>query len=89
LTKLRVKVVPGASRDAVAGWLGDALKVRVAAPAERGRANAAVEALVADALGLPPGCACIVAGKTSSRKTLEISGLTTAEIRERLSSRTA
>jgi uncharacterized protein YggU (UPF0235/DUF167 family) len=89
LTKLRVKVVPGASRDAVAGWLGDALKVRVAAPAERGRANAAVEALVAGALGLPPGCARIVSGKTSSRKILEISGLSEAEIRERLSSRSA
>ena len=45
--RLQLKVVPGSSKDEVAGWLGDALKVRVGAPAERGRANAAVEKLVA------------------------------------------
>ncbi len=41
--KLDLKVVPKSSRDCIAGWLGDALKVRVRAPAERGKANAAVE----------------------------------------------
>ncbi|MFP6608142.1 MAG: DUF167 domain-containing protein, partial [Myxococcota bacterium] len=50
---MRVKVVPGSSRDAIAGWLGEALKVRVRAPAERGKANASVEKIVADALGVP------------------------------------
>ena len=40
--ELEVKVVPGASRSEVTGWLGDSLKIRVAAPPERGKANAAV-----------------------------------------------
>jgi uncharacterized protein YggU (UPF0235/DUF167 family) len=85
--KLPIKVVPGASRDCVAGWLGETLKVRVAAPAEQGRANAAVEALVADALGIAKDRVRIVAGSTSARKILEISGLSEAEIRERIANR--
>ena len=44
---LRVKAVPGAKRDAIAGALGDRLKIRVAAPPEDGQANAAIRALLA------------------------------------------
>ena len=55
--KLPIKVVPASSRDCIAGWLGDTLKVRVGAPAERGKANAAAERLVAEALGIPSKCA--------------------------------
>jgi hypothetical protein len=84
LSHLRVKVVAGASRDAIAGWLGDALKVRVSAAPERGKANAAVEALIARALGLPRGSVRVVAGETVPRKLVEIAGLTEAEVRERL-----
>ena len=50
--KIQVKVIPSSSRDAIAGWLGEALKVRVSAPPERGLANAAVETVVAAALGV-------------------------------------
>jgi uncharacterized protein (TIGR00251 family) len=81
---LRVKVVPSSSRDRIAGWLGDSLKVRVQAPAERGKANAAVERIVAEALGLPETCARVVRGRTSARKLVEISGLSEAEVRRRL-----
>ena len=77
-------MVPGASRDRVAGWLGDALEVSVRAPAERGRANAAVEALLPAALCLAPGDARVVAGASSPRKQLEIRWLSLAEIRARL-----
>lgn len=82
---LRIKVVPGSSRDCVAGWLGDTLKVRVSAPAERGKANAAAEKTVAEALGVPKECARIVRGTTSARKLVEISGLSQSEIYDRLS----
>lgn len=82
--RLAIKVVPGASRDGVAGWLGDALKIRVAAPPERGKANAAVERVLADALGVAPESVRVVAGATSARKTVEIAGLGEAEIRARL-----
>src|SRR5262249_11748784 len=83
-TRLAVKVVPGSSQDGIAGWLGDTLKVRVSAPAERGKANAAVEALLADALGVPRDCVRIGAGTASPRKVVEIAGLTEAEVRSRL-----
>ncbi len=83
-TLLELKVIPGAKRAAVAGWLGEALKVRVRAPAERGKANAAVEQLVAAALGLPIAKVEIVSGMTSPRKRIAISGLSHDEIRERL-----
>lgn len=83
--KLAVKVVPGASRSGIAGWLGNALKVRVAAPPERGRANAAVEALVAGALGVPRSGVRVVTGGASPRKTLEIEGLCESEVHRRLS----
>ncbi len=80
-----VKVVPGSSRDSIAGWLGEALKVRVRAPAERGKANESVEKIVAEALGVPRECARIIAGRTSPRKTIEISGLSEADVHQRLS----
>ena len=84
VTRLKVKVVPGASRTQIAGWLGDALKIRVSAPPEKGRANAAVAAVVAEALGLPAGSAVVVAGKSSPRKQVEVHGLCREEIVRRL-----
>lgn len=87
-TRLPIKVVPGSSREGVAGWLGGALKIRVSAPAERGRANAAVEEILAKALGLPKQHVRIVAGTSAARKVVEIAGLSEAEIRQRLSKRT-
>ena len=82
--KLTVKVVPGASRTEIVGWLGEALKVRVSAPPERGKANAAVEAAIAAALGLPDTAVNVVLGTTSPRKTVEISGMTEEAVHARL-----
>ena len=76
--------MPSSSRDAIVGWLGDELKVRVSAPPERGRANAAVEKLVADALGVAVKGARVVSGRTSPHKVLEVAGLSESEARERL-----
>lgn len=83
-SRLELKVVPGASRAGIAGWLGDKLKVRVRAPPERGRANAAVIALLAAALGIPEERLRIVAGTSSARKVVEIDGLSAAQVRARL-----
>ena len=85
IIKLAIKVVPGSSRDDIAGWLGDTLKVRVTAAPERGKANAAVEKTLAAALGVPARCVRIVAGGTSPRKIVEIAGLSEAEVHRRLS----
>ena len=82
--RLSVKAVPNASRDAVIGWIGDALKVKVRAPALDGRANESLRELVAGELGLPIGAVEIVRGAKSRLKVLEVRGLTPAEVRARL-----
>lgn len=69
---LQVKVVPKSSRDRVAGWVGDRLKVQVTAAPEKGKANAAVIDVLAEALGLPRRAVRITGGETSPQKTVEI-----------------
>lgn len=82
--RLPVKVVPGASRDEITGWLGNRLKIRVSAPAESGKANAAIRKLLARKLRIHRHAITIVSGTTSPRKTLDISTLTKAELKQRL-----
>jgi uncharacterized protein (TIGR00251 family) len=82
--RLSVKVVPKSSRDAVVGWVGESLKICVTAPPEKGRANAAVEAVLSEVLGLPRERVVIIAGHASPRKTVEINGLDEHEVRHRL-----
>jgi len=84
-TKLTVKVIPGASQDQVVGWLGAALKVRVRAQPEKGKANTAVVALLADFLSTPAGNIDVCYGQTSRNKVIEIRGISDAEIRKKIS----
>jgi uncharacterized protein (TIGR00251 family) len=77
---LHCKVVPGASRNAVAGVLGDRLKVAVTAPPESGRANKAVLAFLAGALGLPKSALRVVRGPGTPLKTIEVRGLEAADV---------
>ncbi|MBI1338503.1 MAG: DUF167 domain-containing protein [Phycisphaera sp.] len=84
MARIPVKVVPGAKRDEIAGWLGEALKVRVSAPPEKGKANEAVRGVIARALGVPVDAVVIVSGHTSPRKGVEVCGVGELEIRERL-----
>ena len=71
---IRVKAVPGASRDAIAGLLGDRLKVRISAAPEGGKANKAIEKLIAKSLGIKPARVSVIAGKTNAEKTIRIEG---------------
>lgn len=71
--ELRIKVVPGANRSGIADLLGDRLKVRVAEPAEHGKANRAVIELLRDWLSVKE--IVVVAGQASARKTVRIAGL--------------
>ncbi len=83
-TLLRVKVVPGASRSAVAGAYGDALRVQVAAPPEKGRANRALVAFLAERLGVRPAELEIVKGTSNPRKTVRVAGMVPADVLARL-----
>lgn len=81
---LQIKVVPGASRNRIVGRLGEALKVQVAAAAERGKANQAVIELLAEALGVRANQIELVQGHTQPRKTFRISGLEQAALEAKL-----
>lgn len=82
--EVRVKVVPGASRDRIAGMLGNALKLQVAAAPERGRANAAVAAILAKTLRVGLRDVTVVRGQTSPMKVIRISGVTAQRAAELL-----
>lgn len=79
---VRVWLVPGASRSGVVGAHGDALKIRVSAPPERGRANAAAVALLREALR--PAVVELVSGESTRRKTFAVRGLDAPEVVHRL-----
>ena len=79
--RFKLRVVPGARRDAVLGGHGAALRVAVRAVAEKGRANEAVTRLLAAALGLAADRVVLVAGFGGRDKVVEVRGLGPAEVR--------
>ena len=84
MTVFAVKVVPRAAKDEIVGWLEDALKVRVQAPPQDGRANRALEVLLAEALSLKKNAVTVTTGRASALKRVAIAGLTREEIVRRL-----
>lgn len=79
-----VRVQPGAARTGLVGRHGDALKVRVTAPADRGRANAMVEALLAEVFGVPRRAVAVTTGASSRTKRVRVDGLDLAGASSRL-----
>lgn len=79
-----VKVVPGAARDRITGLLGDALKVQIAAPAEKGKANERLCGVLAAALGVPRRSVQVTSGHGSPRKLVTVYGTTAALLRATL-----
>jgi len=77
---LSVQIRPRASRNAVAGWVGEALKIRLTAPPVEGAANAACLAFLADLLDLPQSQLEILRGDRSRHKVIRITGLTQNEV---------
>lgn len=82
--ELALKVVPGAKRDGITGWLGESLKIRVSAPPEKGRANEAVVRVLAEALALDARAIRVVSGASSPRKRVAVDGLRDDELRARI-----
>ena len=81
---LAIKAVPNAPRSAVVGWLGDALKIKIHAPALEGRANDALCKFLADELGLQRRAVTLAHGNKSRQKLIRIAGLSLAEVKSRL-----
>jgi uncharacterized protein (TIGR00251 family) len=71
---LRVHAQPGAKRSEVAGLHGDAVKIRVAAPALEDRANAALVEFLAGRFAIPKRDVRLIAGERSREKRFEIRG---------------
>lgn len=71
---LAVHVHPGAKRTEVAGVYGDALRIRLAAPAIDGRANTALCEFVAQQLGVAKSAVEVKCGRTSRRKLVTVVG---------------
>jgi uncharacterized protein (TIGR00251 family) len=81
--RLLLLVTPGARRTQVVGLQGDRLKVRVAAPPEKGAANQELLAFLAERLQVPRKALRLALGAQSRAKVVEVQGLE-PELRERL-----
>jgi uncharacterized protein len=83
-TRLRLRVIPSSARAGVVGRHGEAWKLRVTAPPERGRANDATLDLLAETLGVERADLRLVSGQSARDKTVEVSGLSSDEAERRL-----
>lgn len=73
---IAVKVVPKSAKTALAGKMADGCwKVRVAAVAERGKANRELIAFLAGHFGVAPSRVRILTGETSTHKRIRIEGI--------------
>lgn len=81
---LSVRVQPRASRNEVAGLVGETLKIKLTAPPVEGEANAACLKFLAKLLDLAPSRLAIIRGDRSRNKVVRITGLTQTEVTARL-----
>ncbi len=79
-----VQAQPGARQNAVTGEHAGRLRVAVTQAPEKGKANKALIAVLADALGLKKSQVALVAGETSSQKKFLVTGVSLPELSRRL-----
>ncbi len=80
----KVRVQPKASRNQVDGYSADRLRLRVTAPPQDGKANAAVISLLAETLGVPKSRLRVIRGHGSREKLVEVTALTTEDVERAL-----
>ena len=81
---LTLRVIPRARRDQVAGIHGDALKIRISAPAVEGAANRSLIAFLANTLEVRRQQIHIQSGERSRLKRVHVSGISMADVLLRL-----
>ena len=81
-----MRVTPNSTRNEVAGFADGVLRVKVAAPPVKGKANKELIALLSQTLGVDKSRAIIIHGHTSRSKVIAIDGLSQEEVMKRLSS---
>ena len=82
--KITVQVQPGARRNEVLGFEDGVLKVKIAAPPVKGRANKELIAFLSQILKVSKGSITLEKGATSRRKLIRVSGLSQAEVAKHL-----
>jgi uncharacterized protein (TIGR00251 family) len=87
MVRFAVRVTPRASRAAITGVHGGALKVSLTAPPVEGAANAALIELLSSALGVPKRAVRIEHGDHNRQKTLAVEGVTLAAVRALIKAR--
>jgi len=81
---IALRVYPNASRDEVLGFAGGVLRVKLAAPPVKGKANARLVAFLSKRLDVDKGSVEIVKGHTGRNKLVTIHGLSLEDITKRL-----
>ena len=81
---INVMIVPGSSKTAIAGLLGDKLKIKVAAPPEKGKANENLIAFLADILSVKKSDITVISGLTNPIKQLRIRSALMEQVRLKL-----
>jgi uncharacterized protein (TIGR00251 family) len=81
---IHVRAQPGAKQNGITGEHAGMLKVSVTAPADKGRANAAIIACLADHLGTSKSAISLVYGATSRQKKFLVAGQLLPEVAKRL-----
>ena len=84
MTTIRVHVIPKAKIDKVVGEHGDAIKIKLRAPAVEGKANAALRRFLAEKLSVPQRAIALERGEKSRDKVIRIDHLSEEDIRRRL-----
>ncbi len=85
---IRVHIIPNAKIDKVVGERGDAIKIKLRAPALEGKANAALRFFLADELNISQRAIVLEHGQRSRDKVVRIDGLSEEAIRRSLMTRT-
>ena len=83
-TTFAIRLQPRASRNAVVGEMGDALKITLTAPPVDGKANEACIEFLAILLKVPRSSVTIASGESSRNKVIRVAGLSSQQVRERL-----
>jgi uncharacterized protein len=81
---IRVHVIPNAKIDKVMGEHGDAIKIKLRAPAIEGKANTALRRFLAEQLEIPQRAIALERGERSRDKVIRIDGLSEGDICRRL-----
>jgi uncharacterized protein (TIGR00251 family) len=78
------KIVPGSSRTRISGILDGKLKVKISAAPEKGKANQHLIEFLAKELGVKKTAVSIISGQTNPIKQIQISGISSDELLEKL-----